>query len=339
MCVQKKQKGEKIMKIFTAKVFNVFTIALSALFFLSVAVTTISSINKENQIALEFERLLADIENYNYEHNRELDPQELEGAEAINEAMFDNGTDAFLHAYYEYINAESYNVVSRGTTTNSVLGLNIETQSKNVMIKYTDGSASYELISYEPGNTYKRTSAINIYYDSQTNFVYMRSTNTVNKVNDDLIAVYNSEWEYDSVSYFVEEIGIMPGESPYDFSKRAVVEEAFYNEVKSGDTIKEYQTQIISNPTLAGGPFAKVANYIGNATRMPVITQMKANAIINADGTMKALELNDKFEVRTKVPVLGERNVLCEARAVYNFIQVGGELTIEKPDVSNAVRR
>jgi len=327
------------MRIFSAKTFNWFTAVLSAIFFLSVCAATIVSIKEEGRIALEFEQMMDEIETFNYNQSLENYTGDEVTDGVTEEAMFSNGTEAFLYAYYNYTNAETFHVISRGTTINSVLGLNIRTQSKNIMIKYADGSASYELISYEEGNTYGRTCAKQIYYDKTTDRIYLRETTNIQNIDGDLVTAYSEAWIYDSVAFFIEEIGIMPGESIYDFSERAVIEEAYYKEVKVNGVVVEYQTQIISNPTLAGKPFARIANYIGNAVQMPVITQMKENAIISASGVLKGFTLNDKFEVKTKIPVIGVQNVKCESSASYQFITIGGEVLAPKPDVSNSYPR
>ena len=325
------------MRVFSAKMFNMMTIALSAIFFLSIAVATISSIQEESRIALEFQQMLQDVNDYNYNHLLENTTNNDIDDSTTSEAMFTNGTDAFLYGYYNYINSPTYYVESQGISTNTVAGIvTITTLSKNVMIKFADGSACYELITYEQGNTYGRTSAKQIYYDKLSNLVYMRDTKDVKEINNDLISSYTRPWEYDSVEYFVEEIGIIPGESIYNFSKKAIIDETYYKEVKVNGVIKEYQTQIVSNATLAGKPFARVANYIGKATQMPVVTQMIENVIINADGTLKVLVLDDKYELKTKVPVLGEKTVYCASKSTYRFITLGGELPVSQPDVSNA---
>lgn len=326
------------MQFFSAKVFNLFTIALSILFFLSVVVATVSSIQEENRIALEFEQMMSDIADFNYNHSLE-DSSTVNIEEGDTEAMFDNGTDAFIHAYYNYINAPTYHVISKSNTTNSIIGIDIKTQSQNTMIKFEDGSALYELITYEEGNTYGRTDSKKIFYDATSNLVYLRETRDIRKSGEDFVAVYSKPWEYAGIEFFLNEAGFMPGESVYDFSKKAVIEETYYKEVKVNGVIKEYQTQIISNATLAGKPFAKVAKYLANAVELPVITQMKENLIINADGTIKALFLDDKFEVKTKVgPTV--MTVKCASQSTYYFMNIGKEpLAVEKPDVSNAVAR
>ena len=321
------------MNIFSAKFFNMVTVALSVIFFFSVFVSTVSSIQEEGRINLEFERMLADVETFNYRHSLKDSIEEV--GDSNQQAMFNNATDAFIHAYYDYANADTFHVISSGVTTNAILGLDIKTDSKNIMIKYADGSASYELVSYEPGNKYGRTTAIQIYFDSVTNLIYMRETTNVTKISGDLVTAYSAAWEYAGVDFFVKEIGIMPGESIYNFSKNAVVDELFYQEVKVGGAIREYHTLVKSNPTLAGRPFARVAKFIADAVEMPQITQMKTGAIIDANGRLKTLSFDDKFQVKTRV--LGTvQTVKCDSKATYNFITIDGEILEPKPDVSNS---
>jgi hypothetical protein len=324
------------MKFFSAKIFNIVTIALSVIFFLSVFVTTVASIQEEGRMALEFERMLENAETFNYKHSLEVSAGEVGEEIELEEGMFNNATDAFIHAYYNYANAKTYHVVSSGVTTNSILGLSIITHSKNVMIKYEDGSAVYELISYEPGNKYGRTTSLQIYYDSPTQLVYMRETTNVKKVGDDLVTTYSTPWEYAGVDYFVTEIGIMPGESIYNFSKEAVINENYYKEIREDGVIKEYHIQVESNPKIAGAPFARVAKYIGDAIEMPTIDKMRTGAIIDGEGRLKVLSFNDEFTVKTKVAGITQ-TVKCKSNATYNFITIGGKVITPKPNVSNSI--
>ena len=117
------------MRVFSAKMFNMMTIALSAIFFLSIAVATISSIQEESRIALEFQQMLQDVNDYNYNHLLENTTNNIDDS-TTSEAMFTNGTDAFLYGYYNYINS-TYYVESQGISTNTVAGIvTITTLSK-----------------------------------------------------------------------------------------------------------------------------------------------------------------------------------------------------------------
>ncbi|PKK95797.1 MAG: hypothetical protein CVV59_01870 [Tenericutes bacterium HGW-Tenericutes-4] len=330
------------MNFFTAKVFNLFTIALSAIFFLSAVMSIVTTVQNENRITLEFERMLAEIDAFNF--NQSLNNSNNTGSEEVVEgALFNNGADAFLHAYYNFIESDSYHVISRGSSTNTVatklLTIIVSTESKNVMIKYPNGDASYELISYEEGNTYDRTEAKFIYYHKQNNLVYMNETKNVRKVNGDLIATYSSSWKYDQVDIFLNEVGMLPGDNIYEFSKKAITEVTYYKETKVNNKIAEYQVQIKSNPTLAGKTYARVIKYIGNALELPYIRQMKTSAIIDGNGVLKALMFDDEFDVKTNIILLGEKIVKCKSNATYNFVTIGGEVLAPKPDVSNATAR
>jgi hypothetical protein len=326
------------MKFLSIKTVNLFTIVLSAVFFLSTIISIVASVQEENRISLEFEQLMADINEFNFNHSLTEEIEDQIGNEP-QEALFDNGLDAFLFAYDNFINAQSYHVISRSTATNVVLSLTIETESKNIMIKYPNGDASYELITYEQGNQYGRTGSTYIFYHAEKNLVYLTTTTDVKKIGDDLVTTYHDRWEYDSVEMFLEEAGILPGQSIYDFNARSIAEVLYYNEVKVGGQVREYQTKIKVNPTLAGRPYAKVIRYMGAATQMPNLTKMYASAIIGANGVLKAMMFEDEFELKTIVPVLGEKTVKVKSNATYHFVTIGGEILEQRPDVSNAVAR
>ncbi|MGD9901459.1 MAG: hypothetical protein AB7S44_02850 [Spirochaetales bacterium] len=327
------------MKIVTTKMVNVFTIFLTAIFALSTLVATISSIYEDSQITLEFEQMMQDVNEFNYNHAISIyDPATVDEETDSTEQLFYNAADTFVTSYNNTFYADSYYVISRGTSFNTVktLGIEIQTYSQNIMIKYLDGSAIYELISYEPGNKYGRTIAKQIYYNSATNLVYIRTTENVVRSGNDLITTYTSAntWVYDTIDYFQEAVGIFPGQPIYDYSISAVIEQSFFKAIKVNGVVTEYQAQVLNNPAMAGKNYRKVIKYMADSSTIPTISQMKASAIVGADGSLITLTLSDKYVV--KVKVVGD--VYCDSTASYYIMPAGDQISFAKPDTTGAVK-
>ena len=210
------------------------------------------------------------------------------------------------------------------------------TQSQNNMIKYKDGSAIYQLISYEPGGKYKRSSSTYIYYNKPNETIYLRETDSVSKVGGELIPNYKTSWIFDSVDYFENLLGMTPGKSIYDFSKDAVLQESFA-EIPDERTGKlaYYKTEIKTNPAWAGGPYLNVIKYIGQAKTASIQT-MKETAKISPTGELLELRMQDEFTVTTEIFLIGEKEVKCTSDSVYDFVSVGEDVLFERPDVSDA---
>lgn len=335
------------MKKISANTLNKFISMIFIVFFMSVSVTTVFTISEYTESQLAFQELLESTDEYNYNHELEatIDDAELSNVED----MFDNGVDAFLYAYYNYINAESYYVVTKGWMDCSIpsLGIKIKTSSCNTMIKYLDGSAIYELISYEsPETDYGRTSAKFIYYNKAEGNVYMTTTTSVKEeANGDLIPTYSEGWRYSSEQLFREIVGIMPGETiyefatctedPFVFNNKMVSEEKFIACKNNSGETDSYIIETSAVPAKAGGPYKKVIEFIGNTVGDPVINEMTEFSTVDKEGNLIGLTLKDKFDIVIRKGIL--LDVQCATNSNYNFLSIGGEIDYPLPDVSNAV--
>jgi|LGVF01.2.fsa_nt_gb hypothetical protein len=324
------------MRKYSTKLVNIFTIALASIFFLSVLVATVAGIEEDARIALEFEQLMDQVDQFNYDHGLEIVPQADTGPV---EALFENGTDAFLHAYYEeYINKESYHVVTKGTSKSVATAVGIKitmfTESQNTMIKFKDGSAIYELLTYEEGNANDRNGSKFFYYESETNIIYLQESDIVYKDGDELIGEYDeNNWYYADIQFFKDTLGILPGESIYAFSERAVEKEIYYKEEKENGKVIEYRTIVESNTVLAAKAYQKVIKFIGDAVGTPQVTEMITTAVIGGDGKLKTLTMADKFSL--VVDMFGGVDVDIDSTSIYYFISIGEDITFERPIIED----
>ena len=328
---------------------NIVTIMVAALFFLSTLLVGYSEATYHNSFMANYNNL---IQEFNFINSQAENGPEVE----VNEdsRLFETPVSAFLSAYYDsYINAESYHVVSYGVTTFETINLPIKvtivTQTKNRMIKYRDGSTIYELIMFEPGNTYGRTGARIIFYSTEFDMVFIIMTGTVRSHRGDLIPDYSgSKWYFVTPEEFVEIAGIVPGESVYNFRTkepnntfRVNVEATYYRETidrRTGD-IREYAVEVDARRSLhlAGTSYRRVIKFIAETPGYPTIEKMTAGARINSEGEITHLLIQDTYTIETFV---SNFNISMRIRAinsaVYQFIQIGGEIEYEAPYIVEA---
>jgi len=326
-------------RCFSVKAINIVTLILSVFFFLFSTLSILFFIKEEMYLSLQFEQMMEEIENFNYQHNLSSIYEQIDDDEPTEEELlFDNGLDAFLYAYDYFINASTYHAIAFGEAYNTIAGITLLTQTKSTMIKFSDGSGLFELLVYEEKNTFDRTNSQLLYYDSQTGYVYTQRTTNVIKSGADYIATYNNNWDYKLANEFLENVGILPGYNMFDFNKRSISGVTYYNETKVNGVLREYQVQINANTYFSGRNYVKALKYMGDSPELPALKKLEVGVVIDKNGVLKALKLSDEFNIKvTGIPVFNEGTVNCKTTSTYHFLTINGEVSVEKPNVSNVV--
>jgi len=325
-------------RCFSIKTINLVTLILSVFFFLFSAFSIIYTIKEEINLSFEFQQMMQDIENFNFQHNLSSIYEQIDDEPKKEDLLFNNGLDAFLYAYNYFINANTYHAIAFGEAYNTIAGITLLTQTKSTMIKFSDGSSVFELMVYEEGNTFGRTNSQLLYYNSETGYVYTQQTTNVVKSGTDYIINYSNNWDYTLAEEFKENAGILPGYNMFDFNARSISGVTYYNETKINGVLREYQVQINANTYFSGRNYVKALKYMGASPELPVLKKLEVGVVLDKQGILKALKLSDEFNIKVVgIPIFNEGTVNCQTNSTYHFLTINGQINVEKPNVSNVV--
>ena len=330
------------MKKIKADVINKLIATTAVLFFLSSILTIMVEADERNVFHATYQQLLSDINQVNQrdeEDDTERDEQQM---------AYQNGVEAFLSGYYDgFVDKDSYHVETFGKSyyTASISGhkvATIETYVYTKMIKFDDGNAVYELISYDENSSYNRTIAQYIYYEKFTDTVYRRDSTDVTKQGDRLTANYDESegWLMQEADEFVAEIGVLPGSNIFEFSENNLTEES--HRVSSGN----HDVVLNADPRSAAQKYRRFINFFSGSSTMPTVSKLGIRARVNEEGELKIFRLDEEYRMTMEFSTrsaledyLGKNlssvigtifspkvNIKAESNIAYNFIQLGGEI-------------
>lgn len=336
------ERGADLKKI-KVSVINKLIAATALLFFLSSILAIMVEGEQRNVFHATYQQLLNDVNQIN---QRESDDDSVDNNIEKNEK---NGLETFLTAYYDgYIEKDTYHVETFGKAyydvyygNSRVVTIKVYVYTK--MIKFEDGSAVYELISYEEGDEYGRTVAQYIHYDEFKETIHRRDTKDVVKHDNRLTANYNDSegWLMQEADDFIKEIGVLPGESVFNFSESNLTE-TYYREDAAG----YHDIKFDADPRSAAQDYRKVIGFFSNSSNTPTVTQLGVRTRVDEEGMLDILKLDEAYRLTLKFPTaaalrdfLGkgassmvgrifspELRIEVESSIEYNFIQLGGNI-------------
>ena len=230
--------------MFSAKKFNYITYLLITIFFLSVTISTIADITKENSIRMQFNALLKDVELFNSEHSSYLTEVTPPSEPSLIE--FYSSQDALVAGYNNYKEATSYYSEAYGRLTFSALNFPFEIDLWITNIQYSDGDFIQTIVAKEVGTLFNgKKGGLISYYKKSDNKVYNNFTWIVSKQNNKWVPHFTNKWTQQSLEQYEAEFGAFPGTSIYDVTRRTAAEEIYFNKLTNGkNEVRENNNQI-----------------------------------------------------------------------------------------------
>jgi hypothetical protein len=328
--------------VFSAKIFNSFTAILAILFFLSAIISTVSDIQKEASIKLEFSKLVNEVNAFNVKHesllNSGIDNEEI----YEEQSSYNSSKEALVDGYKNYYNADSYYSEGYGVVRAEAYGFPLYVELWIKTILYKDGDFIQEVMAKEANDTFGgKKGGMIIYYNAEEDLVYRNYTWKLQTVNGEYEPVFNSAWTTQATEEYMAEFGGRPGKSIYEINNRTAANEMFYRQVKDskGDTT-EHHIQYMLNPTLSTKLYKNFISYaLGivkeNLVKTLTFEELTVSAIVDSQGNLKTARYKEQYAFSIYVERV---NLHVSAKATsemnYNYISFNQPINYEKPQVS-----
>jgi len=328
--------------MFSAKKFNYITYLLITIFFLSVTISTIADITKENSIRMQFNALLKDVELFNSEHSSYLTevPPPSEPSSLVE---YYSSQDALVAGYNNYKEATSYYSEAYGRLTFSALNFPFEIDLWITNIQYTDGDFVQIIVAKEVGTLFNgKKGGLISYYKKADNKVYNNFTWTVSKQNNKWVPHFTGKWTQQSIEQYEEEFGAFPGTSIYDVTRRTAAEELYFNKIKNGrNEVREYNIQYKLNPVLSTKLYKNFLSYVLNIVQQDFVQKVEfkkltLSSVIDANGYLKMSKYDEEFNFTVKVEQWGNVSLsaTCYSEITYMFMLFNQTIPYEKPIIT-----
>ncbi|PKK95798.1 MAG: hypothetical protein CVV59_01875 [Tenericutes bacterium HGW-Tenericutes-4] len=328
--------------MFSAKLFNQITIALVIIFFLSATISTITDIQQENNIRLQFTELLQEVNGFNSTHSNYVSMPTPEEPETNYESLLKDGKEALVAGFSNYKTANSYYSEAYGKMSFSALNFPLEVEFWIKNIQYSDGDFVQEIVAKEVGTLFggKKASMV-VYYKKTDNLVYRNFTWTVNFVQNKWVASYNNNWTKQALANFIIEFDVAPGTSIYEVTSKTAFEELYYqNVIGVGNKTKEHHIQYKLNPSLSTKAYKGFLSYVLNFIEEDFVKsvsfkELTVSAIVDANSYLSMSKYKERFGFSVFIRQWGNITIsgICSSEMTYMYMLFNQDIPYEKPNI------
>ncbi|MGD9901460.1 MAG: hypothetical protein AB7S44_02855 [Spirochaetales bacterium] len=331
--------------MFSAKLFNKFTLILAAMFFLSVIISTVADIQNDNYIQFEFNQLLEEVESFNANHLSSIDSSNIETIYPVDQeyAHYTSGKQALINSFSNLDNATSYYNEAYGTLSTSILGVALDIDMSFVMARYENGNMVYQIVARETSNNFGgKMGAIMFYYDKVTNKIYHNSTWTLENANGVWNPVYSStSWKTKTIEEFIANYWGEPDSPLFKINNATTIEEVFFKQISSQDESEngQYHVQYKLHPILSTGVYGKFITEALNTIEPDLVRDLNfkeviMSAIISKYGELQTMKLKQNLDF---VIYIRKYNVVftknCNFNMTYMYSLYNQPIPFEVPTI------
>lgn len=326
--------------MFSAKMFNKFTVLLAVIFFLSAIISTISDIQYESNVRMEFSQLVEEANLFNNEHITEV--EEYVSSMPTSNVAYETAETAILGAYNNYENANSYYSEISGTlyiTNVEGIKLNVGFNINIKNILYPNGDFLQEIIVGEIGTFFGGKSAgMAFFYDAETDLIYRNFTGIAVQKLDSVS--FTSSWTSQPSQSYIDKFGAPLTQSIYDVNRKTIVRELFFQKVFGANgTTKEYHVQYELNPVLSTKLYLSFITNILDLVEKDFVKSLRfqslvVSAIIDENGNLKLAKYKEKYDFTVYVRMWGiQLTATALSNMNYLFCSFNEEITYPKPQI------
>lgn len=293
---------KKIFNTSKIRLINIATVMLLLVFFLSSIMVVVVSSNKQNQTAMEFERLLMEVNNHNQNLMQEQDVVKEEDV-----VIFDNAAEAFIASYNNFFNQDSYIIKRTGSITFESLKLQIGYDVSVREIKHNNKLFS-EIVISERGNLVDfGTHSYSFFYDIEKNEgvrQHSQEPDLIKMGDYQQVNYLNYSWSYLYIAEYYNITGHMPRHNLFNISRLSIVKQNYFKKNISTTTglVNQYQTQVELNTNVSNEFYSGYMKYIFKNTGKNFLkelnfTSSKINAVLSSSALLKSAHYKDNFNV------------------------------------------
>ncbi len=222
---------------------------------------------------------------------------------------YSTGIDCYRASLGVQKDKRNYDIATTGTVNAKTFGISVEQKIASKEIYYADGSFLCEDVT-KSKSSLSESSAIETFFNSETNEVTVRETSTV---SEELVATYNKGSKKYTTTEYTDKYGYLCNEDVYIVSPKTLKNEK--NFLFDGET---YSFTLVFKPNVATKNYKKRIKLMSGSSEEPKFT--KCEQTLKIDKTGKILSVKTLEEYSLQMGLI-EVNVKNEMISTYTYYE------------------